>query len=555
MASMTRERLHELIWTKPPQALSALTGISRGSQRYYCKRLGVPMPPRGYFRRGEMVVPVLPQFEKRQIPVVQRNGNAAVRSLKREELYRMVWSEPMVLLAPKLGLSDVGIAKRCRLLQIPVPSRGYWRKVEMGRAPSLPPLPPPPEEYHERCRIERQYLEDKAQRTESAVDLLAKGPAFVRELTRQMSKPAISKRYGISRFALDRFCRQYQIETPPRGYRHPERLVRASVAAVRDVLGTTCELAGNRDTKDVASEAIKLAEDRIRGELPETDSPCQKISVHTNDQSRQLPAQDDFRSPNNLPLPGEGSVDAWLDAFPNKTSNAVRRAHILKGLSAVARSELVEDEAGLARLTNSAIAEICKGFLSDGISENSVRAYRSALKSFRDFLLRRAHGAPCNPETPRSPAYEVAALFDYATYGSDQVVWTLNRDIAIASLTIRDGLSAEEIVAMKAPTRLEQMQATKSTAAVQRYLSVLPQRLRRPVGGPLFVTSLGEPIYRELVGRAVKGLCNAAGVQVRPVAEFRRFISVGPTARSLELGAACENLEDRTEESFPSLTG
>ncbi len=65
-------------------------------------------------------------------------------TLTREELYNEVWTEPMATLAPKFGLSDVGLAKICRRLHIPVPGRGYWRQKEVGRKvrrTNLPRLP------------------------------------------------------------------------------------------------------------------------------------------------------------------------------------------------------------------------------------------------------------------------------------------------------------------------------------------------------------------------------------------------------------------------------
>lgn len=64
-------------------------------------------------------------------------------TLTREELYEQVWSEPMWTLAPRLGLSDVGLAKTCRRMKIPVPGRGYWAKKQAGyalRRTNLPKL-------------------------------------------------------------------------------------------------------------------------------------------------------------------------------------------------------------------------------------------------------------------------------------------------------------------------------------------------------------------------------------------------------------------------------
>ena len=62
-------------------------------------------------------------------------------SFKRQELYDLVWSEPMVKLAERYGISGNGLAKACRRAAIPVPQRGYWAKKQAGRRVSKPPLP------------------------------------------------------------------------------------------------------------------------------------------------------------------------------------------------------------------------------------------------------------------------------------------------------------------------------------------------------------------------------------------------------------------------------
>jgi hypothetical protein len=59
----------------------------------------------------------------------------------REELYEQVWSEPMQTLAKKYGLSDVGLAKTCRRMRIPLPGRGYWAKKQFGKPVRRTPLP------------------------------------------------------------------------------------------------------------------------------------------------------------------------------------------------------------------------------------------------------------------------------------------------------------------------------------------------------------------------------------------------------------------------------
>jgi hypothetical protein len=62
-------------------------------------------------------------------------------TLSREDLYELVWSKPMADLAKDFGISDVGLAKRCRRLGVPVPGRGYWARVDAGQAPYQPKLP------------------------------------------------------------------------------------------------------------------------------------------------------------------------------------------------------------------------------------------------------------------------------------------------------------------------------------------------------------------------------------------------------------------------------
>lgn len=65
----------------------------------------------------------------------------AIQPVDRETLYNEVWTEPVTVVAPRYGLSDVGLAKICRTLAIPLPSRGYWAKVKAGKIMNRVPLP------------------------------------------------------------------------------------------------------------------------------------------------------------------------------------------------------------------------------------------------------------------------------------------------------------------------------------------------------------------------------------------------------------------------------
>jgi hypothetical protein len=60
----------------------------------------------------------------------------------RDQLYEEVWTEPITRLAQKYGISDVGLLKITKKLNIPTPPRGYWAKVRYGKKVKRIPLPP-----------------------------------------------------------------------------------------------------------------------------------------------------------------------------------------------------------------------------------------------------------------------------------------------------------------------------------------------------------------------------------------------------------------------------
>ena len=53
--------------------------------------------------------------------------------LTRKELYDLVWSEPMTTICKRFGLSDNGLRKRCKSMNIPTPPLGYWAKLKYGK--------------------------------------------------------------------------------------------------------------------------------------------------------------------------------------------------------------------------------------------------------------------------------------------------------------------------------------------------------------------------------------------------------------------------------------
>ena len=63
--------------------------------------------------------------------------------MTREELYQHVWTTPINLLSEALGLSDVGLAKTCKQMNVPRPGRGYWARLDAGEQVKKVPLPSP----------------------------------------------------------------------------------------------------------------------------------------------------------------------------------------------------------------------------------------------------------------------------------------------------------------------------------------------------------------------------------------------------------------------------
>lgn len=68
--------------------------------------------------------------------------NEKTNKVRRSELYEQVWTVPILNLAKRYGVSNVGLAKICKRNNIPRPARGYWARKEAGYKDVKPPLPP-----------------------------------------------------------------------------------------------------------------------------------------------------------------------------------------------------------------------------------------------------------------------------------------------------------------------------------------------------------------------------------------------------------------------------
>jgi hypothetical protein len=70
------------------------------------------------------------------------------------ELYDKIWSTPATKLAEEFGISGRGLGKMCARFDIPVPPRGYWAKLAVGKPLLKTPLIPSKPDSRDEIRIE-----------------------------------------------------------------------------------------------------------------------------------------------------------------------------------------------------------------------------------------------------------------------------------------------------------------------------------------------------------------------------------------------------------------
>jgi hypothetical protein len=132
--------------------------------------------------------------------------------IKREDLYEQVWSTPMTKLAKEYQISDVGLAKICKKLKIPVPGRGYWATNRQKKKPLLPSLRGIPDSVIHKIRHdipqnekaendEVQSLISFEQQPENLIRVPEKlySPHQLVALTKQSLKMAHASTYGSPR--------------------------------------------------------------------------------------------------------------------------------------------------------------------------------------------------------------------------------------------------------------------------------------------------------------------------------------------------------------------
>lgn len=93
--------------------------------------------------------------------------------LTRKELYDLVWSEPMSTVCKRFGISDNGLRKHCKSMNIPTPPIGYWAKSQNGKTVERAPLPKDYAGKKQEINL-REVNPDEVECVEKVIDLVPK---------------------------------------------------------------------------------------------------------------------------------------------------------------------------------------------------------------------------------------------------------------------------------------------------------------------------------------------------------------------------------------------
>lgn len=91
--------------------------------------------------------------------------------LTRKELYDLVWSEPMTTVCKRFGITDNGLRKHCKSMNIPTPPIGYWAKLQNGKIVEKIQLPSDYDGQKQNVDL-REVEPSEAESSEEIVDLV-----------------------------------------------------------------------------------------------------------------------------------------------------------------------------------------------------------------------------------------------------------------------------------------------------------------------------------------------------------------------------------------------
>ena len=110
---LSKSELQILVRQFPISHLARNLKIGLTTMYHYCAENGIELPPRGYWE-GKLQPGDKTMRRKFEIPKL--------------ELEKMVWEHPLRIISRKYGVSDNAIIKRCKILGVIRPGKGYWLK-------------------------------------------------------------------------------------------------------------------------------------------------------------------------------------------------------------------------------------------------------------------------------------------------------------------------------------------------------------------------------------------------------------------------------------------
>lgn len=259
-------------------------------------------------------------------------------------LYAQVWSEPMVRLAGRYGVSDVALAKVCRELEIPAPPRGYWRRIQTGWRPAPPPLPklrpavcgtatitPQPGQHGSSERspeVEAQEVFERQSRNRIRVPRQLVDP---HPLVRHTAEVLRSARPGLYGTVSARREKCLDLRAGPRSLERALRIMDAVVKAL--------ERRGFRVTISTAEKPktqVEILGQRLTIALDERI----KRTEHVAKNGERFAPKWDYASSGQLRL----KIDEWVGGSARKTWSDGERAHLEGQLNnVVARLVVIAD--------------------------------------------------------------------------------------------------------------------------------------------------------------------------------------------------------------------
>jgi hypothetical protein len=150
-----------------------------------------------------------------------KKEKALLTYIEKDILEMLVWIKPITTLAKELNVSTRTIVTTCDRLHITRPPQGYWNPNEVKKAMVNPPLPPkicpvcnntftPQREYTVYCSRPCVYRANER--------IVWPPREKLEKLVWEMPTSKLATYLGVSGKAIEKRCRKYGIDKPPRGY-------------------------------------------------------------------------------------------------------------------------------------------------------------------------------------------------------------------------------------------------------------------------------------------------------------------------------------------------